>query len=117
MYETNDPRATILRKLAQALFAELGSTPFYDTAIAQQREVRARLGHKGVYPNVDFFSDIVYSKLGIPTDVFTPVFAISRVAGYVAHWREQMRDNKRFRPSQVFTGEHGAKYVEIERRK
>ena len=77
----------------------------------------ARLGHKGVYPNVDFFSGIVYSKLGIPTDVFTPVFGISRVAGCVAHWREQMRDNKLFRPSQIFTGTHGAEYVEIERRK
>ena len=117
VYKTKDPRATILQKLAQELFAELGSTPLYDTAIALEREVVARLGHKGVYPNVDFFSGIVYSKLGIPTDVFTPVFGISRVAGYAAHWREQMRDNKLFRPSQVFTGTHGAEYIEIERRK
>lgn len=113
VYKTKDPRAKILQELAQQLFAVHGSTPAYDTAVALEREVVARLGHKGVYPNVDFFSGLVYEKLAIPTDLFTPVFAISRVAGYVAHWREQMSANKLYRPTQVFTGRHGAEYTDI----
>ena len=116
VYKTKDPRAKDLQRLAQQLFAKRGSTPLYDVAVALEKAVVARLGHKGIYPNVDFFSGLVYQKLGIPTDLFTPVFAIARVAGYVAHWREQMRSNKLFRPTQVYTGARGAEYVPIERR-
>lgn len=116
VYKTKDPRAKNLQELAKKLFAKHGMTPLYDTAVALEKEVVARLGHKGVYPNVDFYSGLVYQKLGIPTDLFTPVFAMSRVAGYVAHWREQMRGNKLFRPTQVFTGSHDAKYVDIDAR-
>jgi citrate synthase len=116
VYKTKDPRAKHLQDLAKKLFVKHGSTPLYDTAVELEREVVARLGHKGIYPNVDFYSGIVYQKLGIPTDLFTPVFGISRVAGYVAHWREQMSANKLYRPTQIFTGEHGADYVEIDRR-
>jgi citrate synthase len=116
VYKTKDPRAKHLQELAKSLFVKQGSTPLYDTAAVLEKEVVARLGHKGIYPNVDFFSGIVYQKLGIPTDLFTPVFAISRVAGYVAHWREQMRANKLFRPTQIFTGGHDAQYVPIDER-
>lgn len=116
VYKTKDPRAKHLQDLTKKLFGKHGSTPLYDTAVVLEKEVVARLGHKGVYPNVDFFSGIVYQKLGIPTDLFTPVFGISRVAGYVAHWREQMAANKLFRPTQVFTGGHDAHYVDIEQR-
>ena len=107
VYSVKDPRATILQGLAKELFGELGSTPIYDTALALEAEMEKRVGAKGIYPNVDFFSGIVYAKLGIPTDIFTPVFGISRVAGYLAHWREQMQDNKIFRPRQIYVGEHG----------
>src|SRR6185436_17683543 len=107
---------TILQELAKQLFAKLGSTPLYDTAIELESEMAKRVGTKGIAPNVDFFSGIVYSKLGIPTDLFTPLFGISRVAGYLAHLREQMRANKLFRPTQIFTGEHDAQYVDIDAR-
>jgi citrate synthase len=116
VYKTKDPRAKLLQDLTKKLFAKHGSTPLYDVAVTLEKEVVAKLGHKGVYPNVDFFSGIVYQKLGIPTDLFTPVFAISRVAGYVAHWMEQMPHNKLYRPAQIFTGGHDAEYVEIDRR-
>ena len=76
-----------------------------------------RYGDKGIYPNVDFFSGFVYSKLGIPIDLFTPVFAIARVAGYLSHWREQMQDNKIFRPRQVYVGDHDLTYPDLGSRK
>lgn len=107
VYSVKDPRATALQGLTRQLFEELGSTPLYDTALALEIEMEKRVGAKGIYPNVDFFSGIVYAKVGIPVDVFTPVFGISRVAGYLAHWREQMQDNKIFRPGQIYVGEHG----------
>ena len=116
VYKTKDPRATALQGLVRELFAKHGSTPIYDTALALEEQVVSRLGAKGIHPNVDFFSGIVYAKLGIPTDLFTPVFALARVAGYLAHWREQMADNKLFRPTQVYVGTHGKKYVGIEDR-
>jgi len=116
VYKTKDPRSKILQGLTRELFAKLGSTPIYDTALALEEAVVAKLGAKGIYPNVDYFSGIVYSKMGIPTDVFTPIFAIARVAGWLAHWREQMRDNRIFRPRQVYTGVHGAEYVPIDQR-
>jgi len=107
VYHVKDPRAKILQGLARQLFEELGSTPVYDTALTLEAEMEQRVGARGIYPNVDFFSGIVYAKLGIPTDMFTPVFGLSRVAGYLAHWREQMQDNKIFRPRQIYVGEHG----------
>ena len=113
VYKVKDPRANILQDLARDLFAESGSTPLYDTALALEAEMARRVGSKGIYPNVDFFSGIVYAKLGIPTDLFTAVFGISRVAGYLAHWREQMQDNKLYRPAQVYVGERDRAWVPL----
>ncbi len=117
VYSVKDPRAIAIQGLVRDLFAQEGSTPIYDVATRLEAEVTKHLGHKGIYPNVDFFSGIVYQKLGIPTDVFTPVFAIARIAGWLAHWREQMPHNKLFRPSQVFVGRHGARYVPLAERR
>lgn len=116
VYKTKDPRSTILQGLARELFDKTGTTPIYDVALALEEAVVAKLGDKGIHPNVDFFSGIVYQKMGIPTDVFTPIFGISRVAGWLAHWREQMQDNRIFRPGQIFTGNHDGVYTEIETR-
>lgn len=116
VYKTKDPRAITLQRLARELFAEHGTTPLYDTALALEEEVVEALGDKGIHPNVDFFSGIVYQKLGIPTDVFTPIFAMARVAGWLAHWKEQMQDNRIFRPAQVYVGEHDARWVPIDDR-
>lgn len=104
VYSVKDPRSFALQALSKELFAELGSTPLYEVALALEDIVTERLGDKGIYPNVDFFSGIVYSKLGIPTDQFTPIFAIARVSGWLAHLREQMNDNKLFRPGQIYIG-------------
>ncbi|MEN9219228.1 MAG: citrate/2-methylcitrate synthase, partial [Thermostichales cyanobacterium GMQP_bins_62] len=86
-------------------------------ALEVERVCLELLGSKGIYPNVDFYSGLVYAKLGIPDDLFTPVFAISRVAGWLAHWREQLSDNRLFRPTQVYTGDRGQNYVPIDQRK
>jgi len=103
-YRVKDPRASILQGLAEELFARFGKDEMYDVAKALENKAEHKLGVKGIYPNVDFYSGLVYRKLGIPRDLFTPVFAISRVAGWLAHWREQLSANRIFRPSQIYTG-------------
>ncbi len=104
-YKVKDPRATILQGFAEDLFARFGKDEIYEVAKSVEAEANPRLGPKGIYPNVDFYSGLVYRKLGIPKDLFTPIFAISRVAGWLAHWREQLSANRIFRPSQIYTGE------------
>ncbi|MEM9067455.1 MAG: citrate synthase [Myxococcota bacterium] len=105
VYKVKDPRAAILQGLATQLFEEYGSTPIYATAVQLEKQMAELVGHKGIAPNVDFYSGIVYEKMGIPTDLFTPVFAIARVAGWLAHLLEQLQDNRIFRPTQIWVGE------------
>ncbi|HKX45173.1 MAG TPA: citrate/2-methylcitrate synthase, partial [Planctomycetota bacterium] len=116
VYKVKDPRSHALQKLAGQLFAELGTTDLYDLALELEKIVVGRLGAKGIHPNVDFFSGIVYSKLGIPTDQFTPVFAIARTAGWLAHLHEQMQDNKLYRPGQIYSGHRARQYVPLAKR-
>ncbi len=116
VYKTKDPRAVILQGLAERLFERLGSTPLYDVALAVERAVMDRLGARGIHPNVDFYSGIVYDRLGIPADLFTPVFAMSRVAGWLAHRAEQLEDNKLFRPTQIYTGPTGRSWIPLSQR-
>ena len=104
-YKVKDPRANALQKLGAKIFEKFGSTPIYDIAIELERQMADLVGKKGVYPNVDFYSGIVYQKMGIATDLFTPLFAIARVSGWLAHWCEQLEDNRIFRPNQVWVGE------------
>ncbi len=117
VYKVKDPRATILQKLAEQLFAKFGHDKYYDIAQEIEAFVGEKLGHKGVYPNVDFYSGLVYRKLGIPTDFFTPIFAIARVAGWLAHWKEQLAENRIFRPTQVYNGKQNVPYIPIEQRR
>lgn len=116
VYKVKDPRATILQNLAEQLFEKFGHDNYYEIAIELERAVEEKLGHKGIYANVDFYSGLVYRKLGIPTDLFTPIFAIARVAGWLAHWKEQLEANRIFRPTQIYTGLHDEVYVPIEKR-
>lgn len=116
VYKVKDPRATILQDLAEQLFAKFGQDKYYDIAQEMERVVEEKLGHKGIYPNVDFYSGLVYRKLGIPTDLFTPIFAIARVAGWLAHWKEQLAENRIFRPTQVYNGKHEIPYIPMEKR-
>lgn len=116
VYKVKDPRATILQEMAEELFEKFGHDKYYDIAVELEQAVEEKLGHKGIYPNVDFYSGLVYRKLGIPTDLFTPIFAISRVAGWLAHWKEQLAANRIFRPTQIYTGDHNVSYTPIEER-
>lgn len=117
VYKTKDPRATILQALARELFVKFGSSPLYDIAVELEQMAIDKLGPRGIYPNVDFYAGIVYNRLSIPTDLFTPIFAMSRVAGWSAHWMEQMRHNRLFRPTQVYQGGHNVPYVPMSERK
>ena len=116
VYKVKDPRAKILQKLAEELFTETGHDRYYDLALELEKVIEAKLGQKGIYPNVDFYSGLVYRKLGIPSDLFTPIFAIARVAGWLAHWKEQLAVNRIFRPTQIYTGEHNAPYIPMAER-
>ena len=116
VYKVKDPRATILQRLAEQLFENFGRDDYYDIAVELEEVVEEKLGHKGIYANVDFYSGLVYRKMGIPIDLFTPVFAIARVAGWLAHWKEQLEANRIYRPTQIYTGTHGAPYIAIEDR-
>jgi citrate synthase len=113
VYKVKDPRATILQGLAEQLFAKYGYDKHYDIAVELEKAIEEKLGHRGIYPNVDFYSGLVYRKLGIPTDLFTPIFAIARVAGWLAHWKEQLGENRIFRPTQIYTGDHQVDYIPI----
>lgn len=116
VYKVKDPRAVILQKLCERLFKECGTSPLYEVALEVERVADELLAEKRVYPNVDFYSGIIYDKMGIEVDFFTPVFAMARVAGWLAHWIEQLKENKLFRPDQIYAGEHNRPYIPIEER-
>jgi len=116
VYKVKDPRATVLQELAENMFVETSRPKNYEIATELERITAGIYGVKGVYPNVDFYSGVVYQSLGIPTDVFTPIFAIGRTAGWLAHWLEQLSGNRIFRPGQIFVGKTDAAYVPLEKR-
>ena len=118
-YKTKDPRAKILEKLVNKLLDTNSNNvnPLLETAKMVEQVCEDRLAHKGVYPNVDFYSGILYNEMGIPPDQYTAIFAVARSAGWLAHWREQLADNRIFRPTQMYIGEPARDYVPIELRK
>ncbi|MBP6603872.1 MAG: citrate synthase [Verrucomicrobiales bacterium] len=101
VYRVLDPRAPFLRKMAVKLTAELGETKWIDMST---RIAEIMLEKKGLNANVDFYSATVYYSLDIPTDLFTPIFAISRAAGWTAQVLEQLDDNRLYRPLTLYTG-------------
>jgi citrate synthase len=115
VYKATDPRATVLRELADEIMKGQGETRWLDLsdqvreAMAKEMESRG----KKIYPNVDFFSASVYSTLGIATDLFTPIFAMSRVTGWTAHLFEQYANNRLIRPKAGYTGPRGLKVKPI----
>lgn len=117
VYKVKDPRATILQNLCDTLFKTCGTSPLYSIALAVEQAAGETLHGKAVYPNVDFYSGIIYDKMGIDTDLFTPIFAMARVSGWLAHWLEQLRENKLFRPDQIYAGEHNRPYVPVDQRR
>ena len=116
VYKVKDPRATVLQELAEHVFAETSRPKLYQLAVELERAAAGTLGPKGIYPNVDFYSGIIYQTLGIPRDLFTPIFAVARVVGWLSHWLEQIKHNRIFRPEQVYVGKHDVPYVPLEKR-
>lgn len=117
-YKVKDPRAKILHKLVEELVADRGGEldEMFEVARRVEEVCADRLGHKGVYPNVDFYSGILYSQMGIPEDQFTALFAVARSAGWLAHWREQIANNRIYRPTQIYVGSGPREYVPISKR-
>jgi len=118
VYRAVDPRATVLRELADKIMAESGETKWLDLSDkvrdTMDREMKER--DKPIYPNVDFFSASVYTTLGIEQDLFTTIFAMSRVSGWTAHLMEQYADNRLIRPRSEYTGPTGKKVEPIDQR-
>lgn len=118
VYKAYDPRARILGPLAGMLTqANPQHQQMYETAVKLDGVVCAELGkEKKVFPNVDFYSGLVYRAMGIETLMFTPIFAVSRIAGWCARALEYLADNRIFRPRAMYTGPVTAEYVPIEKR-
>lgn len=116
IYQVKDPRAIILQKLARQLSAQAGRSPLLELAEEVERVGEELLRHKGIHANVDFYSGVLYKAMGLDPDFFPTVFAMARVTGWLAHWLEQLKDNKLFRPDQIYEGMHGRAYVSIDRR-
>ncbi len=119
VYNNFDPRATIIREMCHKVLAQVGrqDTPLFDLALKLE-EIALKDEYfieKNLYPNVDFYSGIIYRALGIPTSMFTVMFAIGRTVGWVAHWREMITDPKFriSRPRQLYKGAQQRDYIEV----
>jgi citrate synthase len=121
VYKNYDPRARVIKKLADEVFEVTGRSPLLDIAlelerIALQDEYFIK---RKLYPNVDFYSGLIYQAIGFPLDMFPVLFAIPRTAGWLAQWEEMLRDpeQKIARPRQIYTGHDERRYVPVEARK
>ena len=105
-YSTKDPRANILTEMVKDLFKEQSGkvSDMFEKAMELEKACEEKLAKKGVYANVDFYSGILYKEIGIPVDLFTPIFAISRASGWTAQVLEQLDDNRLYRPLTDYTG-------------
>ncbi len=110
VYRCEDPRATVLREAARKITTLTGETRYFE--IAQEVE-KAMLARSKVFPNVDFFSAPLYHAMGIPVELFTPIFAISRAVGWTAHILEQWKNNRLIRPTAHYVGPALTPYVDI----
>ncbi|MFC7680990.1 citrate synthase [Paenibacillus sp. GCM10028914] len=113
VYKNGDPRAKHLQKMSRELGHMKGDTTLYDISVLVEETVT---GQKGLKPNVDFYSASVYTQLGIEHELFTPIFAISRVSGWTAHILEQYDGNRIIRPRAEYTGLTDQQYISIELR-
>lgn len=116
VYKAMDPRAVILFDYAKQITKQAGTEHWLDIAVVIEREMVKQVGAKGIWPNVDFFSGVVMASMGIDTDLFTVIFAVSRVAGWAAHALEQRDDNRIYRPRFVYVGPATSEYVPLDDR-
>lgn len=117
-YKVKDPRSFIMEQFLQELSEKKGNLRYYDILKEIEKQFRERMEEKGkpIYPNVDFFSGAVYTMLGLPRVLFTPIFAMARVAGWLAHVLEQRKDNRLYRPESLYKGPEPRPWVPVERR-
>ena len=113
VYKTEDPRATHLRRFSQEVGETKGETKWYEISRKIEEYIHRE---KGMYPNVDFYSASTYYMMGIPLELYTPIFAVSRISGWTGHILEQYSNNKLIRPRAEYIGERGLKYVPISER-
>jgi citrate synthase len=117
VYKNYDPRARIIKKNVDEVLEATGDNPLLDIAVELEKRALDDefFTSRKLYPNVDFYSGLIYEALRIPTDMFTVIFAIPRTAGWVAQWMElnEDPDQKIARPRQIYTGEHDREYVPI----
>jgi len=120
VYRNYDPRGKIIKKLAYEVFEETGKNPLIDIALELERIALQDeyFVSRKLYPNVDFYSGIIYEAMGFPVDMFPVLFAIPRVSGWLAQWAEMVRDpeQKISRPRQIYVGEGPREWVPLERR-
>lgn len=113
VYKDGDPRAKHLREMSRQLSELTGDKKWYEMSLKIDELV---VREKGLKPNVDFYSASTYHYLGIPRNLFTPIFAISRVSGWTAHVLEQYADNRLIRPRAEYTGPVHQSYIPLENR-
>ena len=120
VYKNFDPRATIIKKAADEVLNELGvEDPILDIARGLEQEALndPYFVERKLYPNVDFYSGIIYRAMGIPVEMFTVMFALGRLPGWIAQWKEmRLKKEPIGRPRQIYTGENVRPFVEIEKR-
>ena len=119
VYKSYDPRAKILKAISAEVFQIMEPSPLIKVAIELERIALSDeyFIKRNLYPNVDFYSGVIYKAMGFPSDFFPVLFSIARTVGWLAHWREQLQDNVPiFRPKQSYVGEHGRKYVPLSQR-
>ncbi len=117
VYKTYDPRARVLKDIANKMQKRYKDITLLEIAERIEKVSSENLKEKKIYPNVDFYSGIIYDRMGIETDLFTCVFAMSRVAGWLAHWLEQLSNNRIFRPSAIYVGKHNLNYKPLKNRR
>jgi citrate synthase len=116
VYKTIDPRATFLKTFSKQIAADTGNMKLYEMSSAIEAIMAREVGAKGIYPNVDFYSATTYHSIGLKLDLFTPMFAMSRISGWAGHVLEQLADNRLYRPTASYVGPHGSPYVPIDKR-
>lgn len=116
VYKAYDPRATYLKTFAKQLAADTGNQNLYEMSRRIEEIMAEAVAAKGIHPNVDFYSATTYYSIGLDIDLFTPMFVMSRIAGWVGHCIEYLQDNKLIRPRCEYTGPHGSPYVPMNER-
>lgn len=116
VYKYFDPRSRVLRDYAEVVANKEGKSNYYQILETIEKTVVDRIGSKGIYPNVDFYSGTVYSDLGIRKEYFTPIFALARISGWCASVIEYSRDNRLLRPDALYTGATDQHYVDLKDR-